>query len=107
MSNITTTLAEALLRRKELQQKVDQLKTIKDKDIFETKAVRRPAAEGIDDIVAKLPQLSASAVTKEYDFYARALRNVDAVIQRTNWETQVEIPSTAMADFEPEQKKSS
>ena len=92
-------LAEALLRRKELQEKVDQLRTIKDKDIFEVKATRRPAAEGIDDLVAKLPQLSASKVTKEYDFYARALRNIDAVIQRTNWETPVDVPDTALADF--------
>jgi hypothetical protein len=30
-------LAEALLRRKELQGKVDQLKSIKDRDIFEVK----------------------------------------------------------------------
>lgn len=104
MSQIT--LAEALLRRKELQQKVDQLKTIKDKDIFEVKATRRPAAEGIDDIVAKLPQLSASKVTKEYDFYARALRNIDAVIQRTNWETRVDVVDTAMADFSDETKAS-
>lgn len=31
-------LAEALLRRKELQAKVDQIKTIKDKDLFGQKA---------------------------------------------------------------------
>lgn len=93
-------LAEALLRRKELQEKVDQLRTIKDKDIFDTKAVRRQAAEGIDDIVA---MLNAAAVTREYDFYARALRQVDAIIQRTNWETQVQVADTVLADFEPAQ----
>lgn len=96
-------LAEALLRRKELQEKVDQLRTIKDKDIFDTKAVRRQAAEGIDDIVAKVPMLNAAAVTREYDFYARALRQVDAIIQRTNWETQVQVADTVLADFEPAQ----
>lgn len=99
MANIA--LAEALLRRKELQEKVDQLRSIKEKDIFDTKAVRRPAAEGIDDIVAKVPLLNAAAVTQEFDFYARALRRIDAIIQRTNWETQVTVEDSVMADFEP------
>ena len=45
-------LAEALLRRKELQQKVDVLQQIKDKDLFEVKARRQAVAEGIDEVVA-------------------------------------------------------
>jgi hypothetical protein len=76
-------LAEALLRRKELQGKLDVLKHIKDKDLFEVKARRQPVAEGIDDVVAQ--------VTREYDWHARQLRLIDAAIQaaveRTAWGT--------------------
>ena len=93
------TLAEALLRRKELQQKVDILKVIKDKDLFEVKATRRPVAEGIDDVVAQVPKLTASQVTKEYDWHARQLRMIDAKIQQTNWATMVDVDPNVMMDF--------
>ena len=93
------TLAEALLRRKELQQKVDQLRTIKDRDLFEVRATRKLVAEGIDDIVAQVPKLTASQVTAEYDFYAKALRLIDAEIQRLNWTTTLEIKDTVMQSF--------
>lgn len=93
------TLAEALLRRKELQGKVDQLKQIKDKDIFEVKATRKQVTDNIDDIVARVPKLTAGQVTQEYDFYARALRQIDAVIQQTNWSTNVQVHDTSMADY--------
>jgi len=51
-------LAEALLRRKELQGKVDMLKQIKDKDLFEVKAQRKNVTDSIDDIVAMVPKLT-------------------------------------------------
>lgn len=92
-------LAEALLRRKELQQKVDVLKSIKDKDLFEVRARRQQVADGIDDIVAQVPKLTASQVTKEYDWHARQLRLVDAAIQQTNWTAEVEVQDTVMADY--------
>lgn len=92
-------LAEALLRRKELQGKVDQLKQIKDKDIFEVKATRKNVTENIDDVIARVPKLTASQVTREYDFYARALRKIDAVIQQTNWTTNITVENESMADF--------
>jgi glycerol-3-phosphate dehydrogenase len=92
-------LAEALLRRKELQGKVDMLKQIKDKDIFEVKAQRKQVTENIDDIVAAVPKLTASQVTAEFDFYARQLRLVDAAIQQANWTIEVEIGDTVMGDY--------
>lgn len=93
------TLAEALLRRKELQEKVDVLKEFRSKDLFETKATRRQVSEGIDDIVASVPKLTASQVTREFDWHARQLRLVDAAIQQANWGTQIEIKESVMEDF--------
>lgn len=92
-------LAEALLRRKELQQKVDQVRNIKDRDLFEVKAQRRQVTESVDDIVAQVPKLTLSQVTQEYDHYAKQLRLVDASIQNANWNTAIEIADTVMADF--------
>jgi len=92
-------LAEALLRRKELQGKVDTLKQIKDKDIFEVKFQRKAVNDTIDDIVAQVPKLTASQVTAEFDFYARQLRLVDAAIQQANWTVEVEVGDTVMGDY--------
>ena len=92
-------LAEALLRRKELQQKVDVLRQIKEKDLFEVKARRQAVADGIDDIVAQVPVLKAGQVTKEFDWHARQLREVDAAIQQANWTTELDLKDANMADF--------
>lgn len=93
-------LAEALLRRKELQTKVEALKLIKDRDLFEVKAQRRNVTEGIDDIVAQVPKLAASQVTRELDWHARQLREIDAVIQQANWTTEVEVNRSNMSDYD-------
>lgn len=92
-------LAELLLRRKELQQKVDQLRPIKDKDLYEVQTQRRKAHENLDDVILAVPQLQLAQVTAEYDFYARALRQVDAAIQQANWSTDVTIDANAMKDW--------
>lgn len=89
-------LAELLLRRKELQQKVDQLRSIKDKDLYEVQTQRRKAHENVDDIVMAVPRLQASQVTAEYDFYAKSLRLVDASIQQANWATDVTIDEDSL-----------
>lgn len=92
-------LAEALLRRKELQAKVDQLKSIKDKDLFETKSGRKPVHEGLDDFILQVPLLSQSEVFGAYDWHAKQLRLVDAAIQQANWTTVLEVPPDVMADY--------
>jgi len=94
-------LAEALLRRKELQGKVDVLKQIKEKDLFEVKAKRQKVTDSIDDIVVQVPKLTATQVTSEFDFYARQLRLIDSAIQQANWVTEIEIRDTAMSDYVP------
>ncbi len=93
-------LAEALLRRKELQNKVDRIAVVKEKDIFEVKTGRKAAHEGIDDIIAKVPKLSLAEVTKEYDFYSKRLRLVDAAIQQANWTTDIKADACINEDYE-------
>ena len=92
-------LAEALLRRKELQQKVDVLRQIQDKDLFEVKARRTQVTESIDDIVAQVPKLEANQVTREFDWHARQLREIDAAIQQANWTCELNVKDANMADF--------
>jgi hypothetical protein len=92
-------LAEALLRRKELAGKVEQIKVVKDKDLYEIKSRRQAIGEGIDDIIAQVPKITLSQVTAEYDFYARQLRLVDAAIQQANWTSVVEVAPETMMDF--------
>jgi hypothetical protein len=92
-------LAEALLRRKELQQKVDVLRQINEKALFEVRAQRKNVTENLDDVIAMVPKLTASQVTAEYDWHARQLRLVDAAIQQTNWTAEVEVADTVMSDY--------
>lgn len=93
-------LAEALLRRKELQQKVDILKNFKDKQmLYEVHGQRVKITDGLDEITAKFPKLEASQVTKEYDYHARQLRLIDAAIQQINWTAEVEVDHMVMEDF--------
>lgn len=92
-------LADALLRRKELNMKVEQLKTIKQADIFQMKVERRQITETIDDIRADVPLLEASQVTSEYDFYAHRLRVIDAAIQKMNWITDIDVHDKVWEDF--------
>ena len=92
-------LAEALLRRKELQGKVDVLKQIKDKDLFEVKGKRVKVSDSFDDIVAQVPKLEASQVTAEFDWHSRQLRLIDAAIQQANWTTEIEVSDVVMSDY--------
>jgi hypothetical protein len=83
-------LAEALLRRKELQAKVDQLQRIKDKDlVYDIRLKRISVNDGLDEVSGQCPLLDINQVTAEFDYYARALRLVDACIQQTNWTADV------------------
>lgn len=92
-------LAEALLRRKELAGKVDQLKTIQAKDLVEVKLARKAINESTDDIVAQVPLLKPADITAAYDWHARQLRLVDAAIQQANWTAEVELHEESLKDF--------
>jgi len=97
-------LADALLRRKELQQKVDQLRTIKDKDIFEFRFERKQINENLDDIKAQVPVLEANQVTAEFDYYANKLRLIDGAIQQLNWTTDIEVEQLVWVDYADKSK---
>ena len=92
-------LAEALLRRKELQQKVDVLRQVDEKAFYDVKAQRIKVTDSLDDIVAHVPKLEAGQVTREFDWHARQLREVDAAIQQANWTTEIEVGQANMADY--------
>jgi len=102
MANRQIKLAEALLRRKELQEKVQVLKTIRDKDLFEVKCRRQNIAENIDEVIAQVPKLDAWQVTHEFDWHSRRLRMIDSIIQQANWITEIKVDPTVMADYESE-----
>jgi hypothetical protein len=94
-------LAEALLRRKELQAKVDQLARIKDQDmVYIVRSERIKVSDGFDNLNADFPKLTASQVTAEYDFYARQLRLIDGKIQQANWTTVIDCPE-CMTSYQP------
>lgn len=92
-------LAEALLRRKELNDKVAVLKNIKLNALFEVTGKRSKITDGIDDIVLQVPKLTASQVTRELDWHSRQLRLIDAVIQQANWVTEVTVDKDTMAEY--------
>lgn len=100
-------LAEALLRRKELAAKVQQLAQLKSLDqLFQTKVTRKKVTEDIEDVVLAVPLLSAKQVTAEHDYYAKQLRVIDAAIQQANWITMIDSGSLdVMADYVPGELK--
>ena len=92
-------LADALLRRKELQQKVDQVRGIKEANVFENVMQRRQVNEQLDDITGKVAKLELNQVTKEYDYYANKLRLIDAAIQQLNWTVDIDVDSKVWKDY--------
>jgi hypothetical protein len=93
-------LAEALLRRKELQAKVEILNKFKNNDLYyEIRHQRIKVTDGMDDLNLDVPKLTASQVTAEYDHYARALRMIDSAIQQANWISEIEANDIVMADY--------
>lgn len=86
-------LAEALLRRKELQDKVDRMSNLRVAELFETKVQRQRVTENIDNVEAQVCKVEFNQVTKEYDFYAGQLRKIDAAIQQANWTTDIDVDS--------------
>ena len=97
----TMALAEALLRRKELQGLLTRLEPLKAQDYFVSRVQRKQVMEGVDEVLAQVPRITATEIDQYYNWLARQLRVVDAAIQRTNWEAQVSMPASAMAEYEP------
>jgi len=91
-------LAEALLLRKELQGKVDRLKAIDHKDLYEIQTGRSPCQEGMNDWQVKSPLVAFQQFTHCYDWHAKRLRLVDAAIQQANWTAEVEVSTDDYVD---------
>lgn len=93
-------LAEALLRRKELSEKLNVLRHFKDNQMFyEIRGQRNKITDGLDELNANYPKLTASQVTAEYDFVARQLRLIDGLIQQANWTTILDVDPMVMEAF--------
>lgn len=93
-------LAEALLRRKELSEKLQVVRHFKDHHAFyEIRGERKKVTEGLDEMNANFPKLELSQVTAEYDFVAKQLRLVDALIQQANWTTVLEVDPLVMEAY--------
>lgn len=93
-------LAEALLRRKELAEKLNVLRHFKDNHAFyEVRGQRVKVTEGLEDINVNYPKLEASQVTAEFDFVAKQLRLVDALIQQANWTTVLSVDPMVMEAY--------
>lgn len=103
-------LAEALLRRKELQQRLTLIKPVManmDK-LFKVQVKRISVSEGIDEATIAAPRLTLGQVTAEHDFYAKRLRLIDAAIQQANWTMDVESTFSdcdVNADYVPPEEK--
>lgn len=92
-------LAEALLRRKELNEKVDQLRKINVENLFETRVKRMNVTESVDDVTAQVPKISLTQVARGFDYYAKQLRLIDAAIQQANWVTEIDVPGDVIKDY--------
>lgn len=85
-------LAEALVMRKHLEAKVEQLKPLKingDNGLFELKTERKNINENVDEVKMQVPKVQLKDVTEEYDRYSKALRQLDTAIQQTNWTAEL------------------
>lgn len=90
-------LAEALLLRKQLQEKVDQLKPLKlngDQGVYRDEVKRVNVNEQTDDIVMRVARITVEDITKTYDMYASELRKLDTAIQAANWKYDIEFEPT-------------
>jgi hypothetical protein len=103
------TIAESLVLRKHLQNKVEQLKPIYEageRGMFELKVDRVPVSSGqdekVDELRMKVPRVTMADVTQEYDKYAKALRVLDTKIQEANWKYKVDFDESV---YLPETKK--
>ena len=94
-------LAECLLRRKELQQKLDRMDSIHEKEIYEIRVKRVKVTDSVDEVTAAVPKMTYKEFDAEYSYYAKQLRLIDAAIQQVNWTAEVDNIDVCFSDFEP------
>jgi hypothetical protein len=87
-------VAEALVLRKHLEAKVKQLEPIKvngDNGVFEFKTERVNVNDQVDEVKMQIPKVQLADITKQYDMYSKALRQLDTAIQQANWLNDVDV----------------
>ncbi len=92
-------LADALLRRKELNQKLDRIRPLMKEDLFQTQVKRKPITEGLEDVIAEVPLMTWQQMNSVHDYYSKHLRLIDGAIQNANWNTNIEVDEDAFTDF--------
>jgi len=86
-------VAEALLLRKNYEQKLGRLEIFKNSDLYEVKTFRKQIKEGeIEEVTTQIPKLSLAEVMEEYNTLSKKIRQLDASIQKANWDNSVELP---------------
>jgi len=99
-------IAEALLLRKQLQSKVEQLQplhNVGERGVFDQSVKRVNVNENVDEITITTPRITLADITRTYDHYASELRKLDSAIQQANWTAEVEYKETP-APVEPKAK---
>jgi ribosome-associated translation inhibitor RaiA len=87
-------IAEALVLRKHLEAKVKQLEPVKvagENGAFELKTERVKVTDEVDEVKFQIPKVELKSITKEYDMYSKALRQLDTAIQAANWQYEVSV----------------
>jgi hypothetical protein len=97
-----TTLAELLLRRKELNQLFSLRLEAQQMQVTKDVLQRRKVNDETDQVDGKISLVDKSALERESNFYAQQRRLADSVVQQANWTTEVEVPSSLMTDEEEE-----
>ncbi len=85
-------LAEALQYRKQLEKKVEQLKSVHDfgeRGLLQMNIERVKISDEVDEARIRIPRVTMADVTAEYDHHASELRKCDTAIQEANWKTAV------------------
>lgn len=93
-------VAEALVLRKHLEAKVKQLEPLKvngENGLFEMKTERRNINDNVDEVKMQVPKVKLEDITKEYDKYSKALRQLDTKIQEANWTNEIEFDESSLA----------
>ena len=87
-------LAEGLLLRKQLVQRLEALEPLKrqaEAGYFVSKVTRvnvtagTPEKEGVDEVTQETPKITTKDIYAEHDMLATSLRKLDAKIQQVNW----------------------
>lgn len=93
-------LAECLLRRKELHDKLERMSSIRTRDMFENRVKRVKVTDSVDEVIADVPKMTFAQFDAEYNFYSKQLRLVDAAIQQINWTAEVPSVDACFTDYE-------